>query len=328
MDQPTSAALIAGGSILLIAAGAWIQLEQRGRDARLAHFVGQLREGSPVIGAERENAAARRSPLAQRLNRALSHQGFVQRTRLDLLRAGITIRPTQFFLLRLALALLGLLLGLAFTPSVPFLLRLVVAGALAVVGYLAVRPFLSIKRQRRVQAFEKTFPDALDVMVGALESGASFNAAMELVSREMEAPLSTEFARVLRDASMGVSYENALNNLHERLPSDDLGMLVSAVSIQMRVGGNLAEVLKTLSNTVRERVRIRGEIKTLTSQQNLSAKIITGLPFLLGIALYALNRDYMQHLFDPGIPRLLAVTGLIFVGIGNFVIRRIIAIEV
>ena len=252
----------------------------------------------------------------------------MQRLRRDLVRAGLTIKPSQFFLLRVGLALAGFLAAYTLSLSLPFPVRLALLAGGAVGGYRVVKPYLRFMQRRRVAAFEKYFPDALDVMIGALESGASLTTAMELVSREMPPPLSLEFARVLRDAGMGLSYEDAFGNLLDRVPSEDLGMMVSAVSIQFRVGGNLAEVFKTLGHTVRERVRIRGEIKTLTSQQRLTGKVITGLPFLLTGVLFWLNGAYMAHLFDPGLTRVMLVLGLIMVGVGNWVIGRIVAIDV
>ncbi len=327
MDQATGAAVLFGGAILLIVAGLSVQVAQRRRETRLAHFIGRFREGAAMLeAAEREERAG--SPLMRRLNRLLSHQEFVNRVRLDLVRAGVTVKPAQFFLLRVGLALIGLLIAYGLSSGLPFGARLAAMAAAAAGGYQLVRPYLGVKQRRRVAAFEKPFPDALDIMVGSLEAGGSLATAIEMVGREMPAPLSTEFNRLLRDTGLGLSNEAAFNALLERVPSEDLSILVSAIGIQFRVGGNLAEVLKTLSHTVRERVRIRGEIKTLTAQQSISAKIITGLPFALTGLLFAVNSEYMKHLFDPGLPRVLLVVGLVMVAIGNWVIRKIIAIEV
>ncbi len=327
MDQATGAAVLFGGAILLIVAGLSVQVAQRRRETRLAHFIGRFREGAAMLeAAEREERAG--SPLMRRLNRLLSHQEFVNRVRLDLVRAGVTVKPAQFFLLRVGLAIIGLLIAYGLSSGLPFGARLAAMAAAEAGGYQLVRPYLGVKQRRRVAAFEKPFPDALDIMVGSLEAGGSLATAIEMVGREMPAPLSTEFNRLLRDTGLGLSNEAAFNALLERVPSEDLSILVSAIGIQFRVGGNLAEVLKTLSHTVRERVRIRGEIKTLTAQQSISAKIITGLPFALTGLLFAVNSEYMKHLFDPGLPRVLLVVGLVMVAIGNWVIRKIIAIEV
>lgn len=327
MDPAISAAVLFAGAVLLIAVGAATQLSQRSREVRLVHFIGRFRTGAALVEAE-EIEHRGGSPLVQRLNRALSRQAFVNRMRLDLIRAGITVKPTQFFLLRLGLALVGLLLAYSFSASLPFIFRLVVLIAATIVGYRLVRPYLAFRQRRRIAAFEKPFPDALDIMVGSIESGGSLSTALAMVGREMPAPLSTEFDRLLRDTGLGLSYEEGFNAVLERVPSEDLSMLVSAVSIQFRVGGNLAEVLKTLSHTVRERVRIRGEIKTLTSQQAISAKIITGLPFALTGILFIVNSGYMRHLFDPGLPRLLVLVALIMIALGNWAIRKIVAIDI
>lgn len=327
MDQPTSIAILAAAAVIAMALGVWVQVVQGSRATRLGYFVGDYRTrqgGADPVAPE----ATPTSDLVLRLNRFLSRQDVVRRMRLDLVRAGIPIKPTQFFLARIALALVGIVAVQAIGSNLPTLLRTAAMAAAAVGGYLLARPYLSFRQGRRVSAFEKQFADALDVMVGALESGSSLTSAVELVSREMAPPLSAEFGRVLRDAGLGLSYEEAFKSLHDRLPSDDLGMMVSAVSIQFRVGGNLAEVLKTLSHTVRERERIRGEIKTLTAQQKMTSRLITGLPFFLVGALFVINSQYMRHLFDPGLPRLLAALGVSMVIAGNLVLRRVLQIEV
>ena len=314
-------------AILLMAVGVWVQGYQRSRETRLAHFLGGYRAGAQVAGELAAEGTAGRD-LALWLNRLLSRQDFVRRQRLDLVRAGIALKPTQFFLLRLAAALIVALLARIVAGSLAWWLQSVAMIVGGVAGYLLLRPYLTFRQGRRVATFEKHFGDALDVMVGALESGSSLSSAIELVSREMPPPLSVEFARVLRDAGLGLSYEDAFKGLHERVPSEDVGMLVSAVSIQFRVGGNLAQVLKTLGETVRDRERIRGEIRTLTAQQKITGRLISGIPFVLVGVLMLINPDYMRHLFDPGLPRLLAAIAALMVGAGNLVLRRVLNIDV
>lgn len=327
MDQPTSIAVLAAAAIITMAIGAWVRVAQGSRATRLSYFVGDYRAHAGAANAGAPEAPPP-SDLVLRLNRFLSRQDFVRRMRLDLLRAGISIKPTQFFLARVAVALVGVIAVQALGGSLPILARLAAMAATAAAGYSLARPYLNFRQERRVAAFEKQFADALDVMIGALESGSSLTSAVDLVSREMAPPLSSEFGRVLRDAGLGLSYEDAFKSLHDRLPSEDLGMLVSAVSIQFRVGGNLAEVLKTLAHTVRERERIRGEVKTLTAQQKMTARLITAMPFGIVGILFVINRSYMQHLFDPGLPRLLAAIATGMVLTGNMILRRVLRIDV
>ncbi|HVX30807.1 MAG TPA: type II secretion system F family protein, partial [Nitrolancea sp.] len=296
-------------------------------EARLAHFIGRFQTIDNLV-AEEPASSGWRERLTTRLNHAIARRDNVQATRIDLVRAGLQIKPAQFFLIRLILALVGALLVSSLLRSagtIPFLVGAVggFAGC-----YMLALPYVSFRQRKRLDAFEKLFADGLDIMVGGLESGSSLTAAVELVSREMPAPLSSEFGRVVRDASLGMSYEDAFSGMYERVPSDDVGMLVSAISVQFRVGGNLAAVLRTLSETVRDRQRIRGDIKTLTAQQSMTGWIITGIPFFMVFMLLLINREYMSQIFQPGPQRIIAGIGVVMIVIGNLVIRRILRIRV
>jgi len=327
MDQSIAAAGLVAGAILLIAVGFVVRVATRAREKRLGHFVGQFREdGMPLD--EDVYTTPRRERLAQHLNRFLARRDFVASTRRDLLRAGLQVTPTRFFVFRVLLALSGILIAVMLTRGQGPVSQLIAALVGLLVGYLLVQPILRRKQQQRLDAFENTFADALDILVGGLESGSSLTAAVELVSREMPPPISTEFIRVLRDAGHGMSYDDAFKAMHERLPSDDLGMFVSALSVQFRVGGNLATVLRTLGATVRDRLRIRGDIKTLTAQQRMTGWLVTAIPFGMVGMLMAINFDYMVQIFQPGPSRLIALAGAVMVLIGNLWVRRILRIEV
>lgn len=327
MGQPIVASILVGSGVLLIALGFNVRRLARDWSQRLHHFVGRIHD--PYEEEDEESLPGTwREAIATRLNRFLARRNYVKAARLDLVRAGMRIKPTQFFLVRVALAFVGVLVGSALLGSAGSAARLVgMLGGFGV-GYLAVRPYIGFKQRKRRDAFDQSFADALDIMVGGLESGSSLTAAVELVSREMPAPLSTEFARVLRDASLGMSYEDAFNGLYLRMPTDDVGMLVSAIGIQFRVGGNLANVLRTLGETVRDRQRIRGDIKTLTAQQKMTGWLITLIPFFMVGALLMINRSYMARVFQPGPQRLIAAVGAVMILIGNYFVRRILRIEV
>jgi tight adherence protein B len=151
------------------------------------------------------------------------------------------------------------------------------------------------------------------------------------VSREMPAPIADEFRRVVQEMQLGVPMERALDNLLRRIPSDDLDLTVAAMNVQREVGGNLAEILDTISYTIRERVRIKGEVRVMTSQVVYSSRFLSSLPILIGLALWFLNRPYMMMFFKPD-TRLIGIPALIFGGLmiasGYFVMRKISAIEV
>jgi len=181
---------------------------------------------------------------------------------------------------------------------------------------------------RRVRKFESQLAQAVDIMTGALQAGTSLPQSFELVAREMPSPIGVEFGRLLQEAALAVPLDQALNNMLERVPSADLEMLVSAINIQYRVGGNLSHILKTIAHTIRERVRIRGEINTLTAQARLSSYIISGMPFAVVGALMIISPSYIMKLFDPGITRVMLIGGLMGIVSGYYVMKRIAAIEV
>jgi tight adherence protein B len=327
MDESIAATGLVAGAILLFASGFVVRVATRAREERFRYFVGQFREeGLPLD--EDAPTIDRREQVAKYLNRFLSRRDFIAGTRRDLLRAGLQVTPTRFFLFRLLLALSGMLLGTLFMRGQEPIVQLVAALGGLVGGYLLVQPILRFKQQQRLNMFEKHFADALDILIGGLESGSSLTAAVETVSREMAPPISTEFARVLRDARLGMSYDDAFKAMHERLPSDDLGMFVSALSVQFRVGGNLATVLRTLAATVRDRLRIRGDIKTLTAQQRMTGWLVTAIPFAMVGLLLMVNRDYMREIFQPGPSRTIALAGVVLILIGNLFVQRILRIEV
>jgi tight adherence protein B len=201
----------------------------------------------------------------------------------------------------------------------------------AVIGFIIPRIYVSRQRAKRLQRFDEQLPDMLNLMVNGLRAGFSTVQAMESVSKELPPPISTEFKRLVQEMQIGIPMEQALGNLHRRIPSDDLDLIIAAINVQREVGGNLAEILDTISYTIRERVRIKGEIRVLTSQVMYSGRFLSMLPFILAGILWFLNRPYMMMFFNPE-TRLCGgiMIGLIFVLIssGYFMMTRIANIEV
>jgi len=168
-----------------------------------------------------------------------------------------------------------------------------------------------------------------------LRAGSSFLQAIELVVRESRPPISTEFGRVIREVNLGLPFDQALENMVRRVRSDDLELMATAIAVQHQVGGNLAEILDSIAYTIRERVRIKGEIQTLTAQQRLSGYVVAGLPISLAGFLFVAAPGFMDPMFanPPGIPGLPA--GVIILAFGGFMmfigfmlIRKIVDIEV
>jgi tight adherence protein B len=169
----------------------------------------------------------------------------------------------------------------------------------------------------------------INLMVNGLRAGYSTMQALESVSKEMPSPLNEEFRRVVQEMQLGVPMERALDNLLRRVPSPDLDFIITAINVQREVGGNLAEILDNISHTIRERIRIKGEIRVLTTQVVTSARILTLLPFMLAIALWFVNREYMLEFFsNPTCGAIAIGTALLMIAIGSFVMNRIAKIEV
>ena len=240
-----------------------------------------------------------------------------------MLRAGLPLRSGEFIVLCFAsatlLAMLFLLLGGG---------QLAAGVTGAVAGFFFPFILVNMKIARRMKAFNGQLGDALILIANSLRTGYSFMQASDMVAQEMRPPISSEFSRAVKEMNLGVTIEDALGNLGKRINSEDLDLVLTAVLIQRQVGGNLSEVLDNIARTIRERVRIRGEIRTLTAQGRISGIIVSLLPVVLGLVIYLLNPEYVKLLFVHPVGKImLGVAGLGQV-IGIIVIRRIVDIEV
>ena len=200
-----------------------------------------------------------------------------------------------------------------------------------VFGLFIPRFYVRQQQGKRLQRFNDQLADMLNLMVNGLRAGYSIMQAMEAVSKEMPAPISDEFRRVVQEMQLGIPMERALDNLLRRIPSEDLDLVITAINVQREVGGNLAEILDTISFTIRERVRIKGEIRVLTSQVMYSGRFLALMPILISLALWLLNRPYMMEFFNPEtrVPGIIALSvGAIMIASGYFVMNRIATIDV
>ena len=240
----------------------------------------------------------------------------------ELIKGGIPLKGEEFITIRL-LTTGGT--GLLFTALTGDLAIGIILGAIAfVVPMLVVR----YAQNKRMKKFNAQIGDSLIVMANSLRAGFSFFQALDLVSKEMPEPISGEFGKVLREINLGTPTEAALVNLNERVGSDDLDLLITAVLIQRQVGGNLSEVLDNISHTIRERIRIKGEIKALTAQGKISGLIIGLLPVILGLVLFMINRTYIMGLFTNVIGIGLVIGGIISEMLGLMFVKKIVDIDV
>lgn len=240
-----------------------------------------------------------------------------------LLQAGLPLRSSEFMAIWTAVTLLGLLFGFIFSGGRPFFALL--GGSLGGYGpYL----FLKIKIQQRAKAFNSQLGDTLVLMANSLRTGYSFLQAVDMVSREMPPPISVEFGRALQEMNFGASTEDALHNMAKRVDSDDLDLVITVVLIQRQVGGNLAEIMDNIAGTIRERVRIKGQIKTLTAQGRVSGLVIGSLPVGLALIIYLINPGYMKLLFTTPLGKIMLFGALLSQLLGVLAIRKIINIEI
>lgn len=234
----------------------------------------------------------------------------------------IPLSGGEFMALALASTFISALLFFSLTVN---LLAALAAGAVTL-----FIPFFLVKRsrQKRLTSFNAQICDALSIMSNSLRAGFSFMQSMDMVRKEMPDPISKEFSRSFREINLGASTERALQNLSKRVNSDDLDLMITAVLIQRQVGGNLAEVLDKIAETIRERVRIQGEIKTLTAQGRLSGTIIGLLPVVLGLFMAIVNPTYVVELITHPLGRVMLGAAVLGEIIGFIFIKKIVSIKV
>ena len=300
--------------------------------AILSLFVGLYRLMKPAGELdERMEQLSRRDPALKKKPKSAPFAEFLKGTRLEkklgdqfaleLQQSDIAFTVSEYVLLRLGAAFLGLLLGAILLGNFLFGLALTVLGLQIPVFYLHSR------RGKRQHRFQDQLVDVLTMLVSGLRAGIGLVQAMDLVRKEMPAPASVEFGRVVREIGLGASLTEALAHLVQRMPGDDLAMVITVINIQAEVGGNLANVLDGVITTIRERVRIAQEIRTLTAQQRIAGYILAAMPFLVGGAVMMINPGYMQPLFSPQWIWLPGIA-LVMIGIGFVVINKIVSIKV
>jgi tight adherence protein B len=184
------------------------------------------------------------------------------------------------------------------------------------------------KRRRRFRTFLEQLPDAMELMVRSLQAGHSFSSALQLVATEMPEPIAREFGKTYEEQNLGLNMKSALENLVERVPILDLKLCVTAVLIQREIGGNLSEVLRNISHTIRERFRIQGEIRVKSAQARLSGYIVSALPFFLFFWINLFNPSYMQTLYDHAYGVYILGAGVVMQIVGWLVIRKIVNIQI
>jgi Flp pilus assembly protein TadB len=307
----------------------WLPAAARTRTANQARLaeVGHYRV---LAAVGREQAVATSGPTESASSKAVlsffdrlvrsrgNRQTIIER----LERAGLRIKPEEWVVLQVASVLITAALVAILSGNV---FGVFIGG---VVGYLAVQWFLKFKTARRQRAFNDQLPDVLQLIAGSLRSGFSLNQAVAAVVREGNEPGASEFARALTEVRLGSTLEDALDRVSERMDCADLHWVVLAVRISREVGGNLAEVILNTVGTMRERAQIRGQIRVLSAEGRISARILISLPFLLAGYLLLTRPSYLKPLYTTTVGIELLVGGFVLLGFGSFWISRLVKIEV
>ncbi len=258
--------------------------------------------------------------LAQ-LGKLMPNRAYSEKTRVKLSQAAVLMKPEEF-------------IGLCFICSILFggilflLLRSVLALLFIPIGFILPRVFLGMKKNARMLKINHQLPEALNIIGNGLRAGFSFTQAMAVVTRELKGPLSDEFRKVLRDNSYGKPLDEALMEMSQRTDDEDLDMFITALIIQRQVGGNLANILDTISQTIRERVQIKGEIKSLTAQGRMSGIVVSILPIALALGLSVISPGYLDSLFTTTIGKIMIFAGVFLELIGIIVLNKLVDVKV
>ena len=269
------------------------------------------------------------SIITEWLERRVAKSSMGDRVARELARADLKLKVAEYYAL--------VFMSTVVTALAAYIIQPIFVSAIigAIIGFFIPRFYVKRQQTVRLNKFNDQLSDMLNLMVNGLRAGYSTMQAMEAVSRELPAPISDEFHRVVQEMQIGIPMEKALDNLLRRIPSDDLDFVITAINVQREVGGNLSEILDTISFTIRERVRIKGEIRVMTAQVRTSATVLSLIPVGLAVALWFVSPEYIGSFFTEssvlpqplcGIVAVATILGMI--GLGYFVMMKIADIEV
>ena len=315
--------LIVGGGLALVLLIVGVVVSSTGErtlvDDRLNKYL-EEEQKKDTGGSDSKGA------LTDWVNKRVEKSSFGERVARDLARADLKLKPGEYIALYVIAMVGGAILVYLIAGRIPLS-----AAIGAAIGFFLPGFYVNRQKSKRLVKFNDQLPDMLNLVVNGLRAGYSTLQAMEAVSKELPAPICDEFKRVVQEMQLGIPMEKALDNLLRRIPSEDLDFVVTAINVQREVGGNLAEIMDVISYTIRERVRIKGEIRALTSQAIYSGRALALMPIGLLCILYFLNRSYVMEFFNPktvlcgGIA--LGAAGFLII-VGYFVMTRIANVEV
>ncbi len=274
---------------------------------------------------EEEEELSLTDRFMESVNNSIEDRDFAKKWRTQLARADLKLTVAEFGALH-AISMVGVFILAYFVIFSGNLIFGLLGGF---VGFFLPRIYVARKVSTRLIRFEEQLPDTLGLWVNALRSGYAVLQAMEAISKDAPTPTSTEFKRVVQEVQLGISMEDALDHLLERVDSPDLDLVVTAVNIQREVGGNLAEILEVIAHTIRERIKLKGEIRVLTTQGRVTGYLISGLPIVLALFLNVVSQGFIQPLFtNRGCGWPMIGIGLGLIGAGMAVIQKIVDIDI
>ncbi|HEY4915197.1 MAG TPA: type II secretion system F family protein [Candidatus Dormibacteraeota bacterium] len=331
MSIPVVFGLIAFAGVLLLVLGITQMRRAAGGSedfqARLAAY-GVTTAGAttlPPSAGFRDSLNRLFQPAADRVGRGNSKKGKPSVAE-QLQRADLRLRTSEFLMIQIGSTVLFVLIAIVrFGLPLGGLIQTIVFG---VIGYLVPSFYVRYRINKRLKAFNNQLGDTLTLLSNAIKAGYSFAQAIDTVAKNAVAPIADEFGRAVREMNLGGSPDEALQNITKRIVSPDFDLVATAYSIHRTVGGNLAEILDNIAYTIRERVRIKGEIATLTAQARASGTLITFLPLVLAAFMYFVTPTYFRPMFENIVGWILLVIGGAMIFVGNLIIRRVVAIEV
>lgn len=318
--------ILIGGVLILILLIVGVVITISGERSLVEDRLGQFLEDEDAKEAQEE---ASKSIVTDWVNRRVASSSLGDRVARELARADLKFKVAEYYAL-VFISTIGI-------GGIAFLLQSHIASFIigALIGFFAPRFYVKRQQAVRIRNFDDQLGDMLNLMTNGLRAGYSTNQAMEAVSRELPAPISDEFRRVVQEMQIGIPMEKALENLLRRIPSEDLDFVVTAINVQREVGGNLSEILDTISFTIRERVRIKGEIRVMTANVRASGAILSLIPVGLALALWFLAPEYIGEFFAENGFISQPLCGFIAIGVivglitaGYFVMMKIADIEV
>ena len=288
---------------------------------RLAAYANPDLQSGDVFSVLRAHKRSR-FPM---LDRLIARLGLGERLGRDLRRAGLPLRVEEFFFAQLVAATIAAFIGLlTLSNAIGGLLAALLMG---IVGFLLPTFWLRLRISRRRSQFEEQLADSLDLVAGSLRAGYGMEHGLDIVAREGSGPCAEEFGQLLQEITLGADFDVALYRMAERVNSEEAQLLVTAVSVQRRTGGNLVEVLSQMSTVIRERQRLRRDVRVITTAPRVSGYVVALLPLITAGFMFIVSRYYIDTLLTSNYGRLALVVATVLVCIGLFLNHRIARVE-